>query len=95
MLGAIGRSGTQGSNLAIPPYQSGPFNQLGRARWAEDGGVEPRAPGRTLLDFKACCRAGGASSTDFSEESGGLEPQRLYARPLSGRRLHPRQVHSP
>ena len=41
MLGAIGRSGTQGSNLAIPPYQSGPFNQLGRARKAEDEGVEP------------------------------------------------------
>jgi hypothetical protein len=26
------RSGTQGSNLAVPLYQSGPFNQLGRAR---------------------------------------------------------------
>jgi hypothetical protein len=38
---ATGQSGTQGSNLAIPPYQSGPFNQLGRARSAEDEGVEP------------------------------------------------------
>jgi hypothetical protein len=31
----------------------------------------------------------------FSEESGGLEPQRLYAQPLSGRRPRPWRVHSP
>jgi len=35
-------SGTQGSNLAIPPHQSGPVNQLGRARCEEGRGVEPR-----------------------------------------------------
>jgi hypothetical protein len=45
--------------------------------------------------FKARCRAGGAPSIHFSEESGGLEPQRVYAHPLSGRSLRPRQVHSP
>ena len=65
----LGRSGTQESNLAIPLYQSGPFNQLGRARGAEGGGVEPRGL-MTARAFKARCRAGGAPSIDFSEESG-------------------------
>jgi hypothetical protein len=42
-------------NRAIPLYQSGPVDRLGRGHWEEDGGVEPRdllGPPRV---FKARC----------------------------------------
>jgi hypothetical protein len=32
---------TSESNRAIPPYQSGPYDRMGRGHREEDGGVEP------------------------------------------------------
>lgn len=84
---------TSESNRALPPYQGGPFDRLGRGqRKAEVSIFQAAKPARA---FKARCRAGGAPSIYFSEESGGLEPQRVHAHPLSGRSLRPWQVHSP
>ena len=73
----------------LPLYQSGPFTGWVAAsgRWrCRSSRCDP------VRVFKARCRTGG---TPPMEESGGLDPQRSHAQPLSGRRLRPWQVHSP
>ena len=59
------------SNRALPPYQGGPFDRLGRGqRKAEVSVFQAAKPARA---FKARCRAGGAPSI---EERGGADPHR-------------------
>ena len=79
-------------NRALPPYQGGPFDRLGRGQQAEGEGVEPRDLIRPPRVFKARCRADGAPSR---AESGELESQRLRAHPRSKRSPLPWRVHSP
>lgn len=51
---------TSESNRALPPYQGGPFNRLGRGQ-RKMRVSSPRPQGPPLV-FKASCRAGGTSS---------------------------------
>jgi hypothetical protein len=81
---------TSESNRALPPYQGGPFDRLGRGqRKVEVSIFQAAKPARV---FKARCRAGGAPS---NEESGGPDPQRANVQRLSGQRPRPWRVHSP
>jgi len=57
------------SNPALPPYQSGPVDRLGRGQRKTE--VSSPAALRPPRVFKARCRAGGASSDEESALSTG------------------------
>jgi hypothetical protein len=81
---------TSESNRALPPYQSGPFDRLGRGQRKRG---ESNAQGRSSSGFKPAAVANLLALP--YEENGGLEPQRCYAHPHSKRRPRPWRVHSP
>jgi hypothetical protein len=71
-------------NRALPPYQGGPFDRLGRGQqMGED--PTPSAPAPLRLQTGACRPAGFPSMA----ESGGNDPQRANADPPSKRSPRP------
>ena len=71
-------------NRAIPPYQSGPFDRLGRGqRMAEDPTPNAHTPFRVQAGG---CRPAASPSI---EESGGHDPHCANSQPLSKRRRPP------
>jgi len=74
---------TAESNRAIPAYQTGPVDRLGRGqRKMEVSSPTGRDP---VLALKASSRAGAASSWRIAEVP---PPQRFHARPGSSRGPH-------
>jgi hypothetical protein len=76
---------TSESNRAIPPYQSGPYDRVGRGQCADGGGPGPQRS-RAL---PGSSRRLPPDSFTIQAESGSHDLQRLRAQPISNRRQPP------
>lgn len=81
LLCRLSQLATSESNRAIPPYQSGPYDRMGRGQREEDGGVEPHGVTRREGSSPAAAPAAHLPRA----ESGGHDPQRQDADPHSKR----------